>query len=133
MNIRDSEALKAIISQAVLDALRTQPFPLYTAPQVASIFCVSTNTVLTWRKKGLIKGHCHILSGRSWRWLFAHSDLLAFFAENFPSDQDIAVHLGQLSEFNPKTSKIIQFRKLLAMRRLFSRTHSRRKPAGDVR
>ena len=73
MSTQDKEALAAIIKKAVLEALSTgNPFPLYTVGEVAIIFHVSKNTVLTWRKNGLLKAHAHLISGCSWRWLFTH-------------------------------------------------------------
>jgi hypothetical protein len=125
MKIRDTPALQAIIKRAILEALSEQPFPLYTVPELAAMFHVTSNTILTWRKRCFIKAHCHVLSVRSWRWLFTHSEVIRFFEENFPSQDDL--NCGPGSDCNPRTSKIVQMRKMLAFRRLYARGHSRRR------
>lgn len=129
MSTTDTEALAAIIKRAVLEALSEgNTFPLYTVGEVAALFRVSKNTVLTWRRNGLIKAHAHVVSGCSWRWLFTHSDLLAFFKSNFstPDDWDD----WKWSKYDPRSTKAARaaaMQRLLAERRLFSRTHSRRR------
>src|SRR5262245_48616355 len=102
MNIQDTQTLKAIITRAVLEALNEHTLPLHTAQEVAKMFLVTPKTVLTWRKRGLIKARCHVLSGRSWRWLFPHSEVMRFLDQHLPSDDDIAVFWGEGSKFNPK-------------------------------
>jgi hypothetical protein len=130
MNIQHTQALGVIVKRAILEALsESDPFPLYTVREVARLFYVSPSTVLTWRKQGLIKGRCHVLSGRSWRWLFTHPDVMAFFDKNFPSEDDTKVYFELQPSSNPKTSRVIQVQKMLAMRRLYARNHSRRKKA----
>jgi len=129
MSTPEVEALAAIIKRAVLEALSEgNTFPLYTVGEVATIFHVSKNTVLTWRKNGLVKAHAHLISGCSWRWLFTHSDLLAFFDANFSTADDWDD--WQRSKYDPRSTKAARaaaMQRLLAERRLFSRTHSRRR------
>ena len=56
-------------------------------------------------------------------------EVMRLLNEHFPSEDDISVGFGQGSQFNPKTSKVVQMRKMLSLRRLYAQTHSRRKPA----
>src|SRR5262245_455216 len=119
MSTREVEALAAIIKRAVLEALSEgNTFPLYTVGEVAALFRVSKNTVLSWRRNGLIKAHAHVVSGCSWRWLFTHRDLEAFFDENFTTPEDWED--WKQSKYDPrgtKAAKIAAMQRLLAERR----------------
>ena len=98
------------------------PFPLYTTKQAAKVFHVSTFTVRDWHRKGLLRGHYQVLSGRTYRLIFTNRDLLTFFQENFPAPEDIGDH-----PCNPrrgsKTARMVE--KIIAMKRLYAR---RRQP-----
>ena len=50
-------------------------FPLYTCREVGRVFKVSPRTVKDWHRRGLLRGHYQILSGRSCRLLFTNNNL----------------------------------------------------------
>jgi hypothetical protein len=94
-------------------------FPLSTTAQVAKNFGVSVWTVRQWTKQGLLRGHYQILSGRTCRLVYTNKDLVKFFDENFPSDEEVR------SPGRPGNLKAIAVRKILAFNRLY---HRRRGP-----
>jgi hypothetical protein len=121
----DNTELTLLIERTIRDAVKKYVseinndqalFPTRTAKQVASLFNVSAHTVHAWHKAGFLEGRYQILSGYAVRLIFTNRALCKFFDANFPSSADIFA-----SDFHPKSSKAQRVKKMLSMKKIFSR------------
>jgi len=127
-NTQDIEKLHKVVQEAVIQAVSRlclaptgeSIFPLRTARELSQAFRVEPCTVRSWHKKGELRGHYQVLSGRSCRLVFTNRDVMEFFNRNFPSEEDLFDHPN-----SPRTSKARLIEKMFRMNRLYARTRQK--------
>lgn len=116
------ESLKETLRELGLGQGENSMFPLRSCKEVAKVFNVSDHTVKDWHRKGVLRGHYQVLSGRACRLIFTNRDLLRFFDENFPALEDLGDHPCSPRP-GSKASRLIE--KMFAMNRLYARRRQR--------
>ena len=112
------KALREVLDDVLKEVGGVGLFPLYTTRELAKLLKVSVWTIRAWAKMGELHPRYQVLSGRCVRLIFTNRDVLAFFARNYPSLEDLEDH-AYAPRKGSKSARLAE--RMDRMARLFAR------------